>query len=321
MVPVRDGRAHLAESLPALLAQTGEDLLEVLVVDDGSRDGSAELAGELGARVLRSERSSGPAAARNRGAEAARGEVLFFVDADVVVHPDAVDWVARAMAAEDVVAVFGSYDDRPRDPCFASFYMNLRHHHIHQSAAGEAASFWAGCGAVRKNAFRGVGGFDAERFAVPSIEDIALGRRLHEAGGRILLLPDLQGTHLKRWTLWSVIHTDVFRRALPWGRLIVGEGAPGGELNTSPGERLCAMVAWGVVAAALLWWAGVVPFATVVAGLALAALLNRRLLALFARRGGWWFALRALLQHQLYYLYGSLVYGFCLAEHRLRGRS
>ena len=64
MVPVRDGRVYLAESLPALLAQLGEDLLEVLVVDDGSRDASAELAHELGARVLRSERSSGPAADR-----------------------------------------------------------------------------------------------------------------------------------------------------------------------------------------------------------------------------------------------------------------
>jgi glycosyltransferase involved in cell wall biosynthesis len=321
VVPVRDGRAYLAESLPALLAQLGEHLLEVLVVDDGSRDGSAELANELGAQVLRSERSSGPAAARNRGAEAARGEVLFFVDADVVVHPDAVDQVARAMAAGGVVAVFGSYDDRPRDPGFASRYMNLRHHHVHQSAARETASFWAGCGAVRTSAFRQLGGFDAQRFAVPSIEDIALGRRLHEGGGRILLLPDLQGTHLKRWTLWSAIHTDVFRRALPWGRLIVGEGAPGTELNTSPGERLCAVVAWGVAAAALLWAAGVLSFAAVAAALALAALLNRRLLALFARRGGWWFALRGLIQHQLYYLYASAVYVFCLAERRLRRRS
>jgi hypothetical protein len=115
-----------------------------------------------------------------------------------------------------------------------------------------------------------------------------------------------------------VIHTDVFRRALPWGRLIVGEGAPGSELNTSRGERLCALVAWGLVGAALLWAAGVLPFPAAVVSLALAAGLNRRLLALFARRGGWWFALRALLQHQLYYLYASLVYLFCLAERLFR---
>ena len=313
-----DGRAHLAESLPPLLAQVDKGLLEVIVVDDGSRDGSAELARELGARVLRGEHRAGPAAARNRGAEAARGDVLFFVDADVVVHSDAVDRVAEAMDGEDIVAVFGSYDDSPREPGFASRYMNLRHHHVHQAAVGAVATFWAGCGAVRADAFRDLGGFQAERFPLPSIEDIALGKGLHEAGGRILLLGDLQGTHLKRWTLWSVIHTDIFRRALPWGRLIVGEGAPGNELNSSYRERICAVVAWAIVATALLGATGSLPLVVVTACVALAVLLNLRLLLLFLRRGGWWFAVRAFFQHQLYYLYGSLVYVFCWIEHRLR---
>src|SRR5207244_833451 len=78
----------------------------------------------------------------------------------------------------------------------------------------DASTFWAGCGAIRRSVFEEIGGFQAERFRRPSIEDIDLGYRLCGAGHRIRLDPGLQGTHLKRWTLGSIVRPDVACRAL-----------------------------------------------------------------------------------------------------------
>ena len=104
---------------------------------------------------------------------------------------------ARFRGGPTLTAVFGSYDDAPAEPGVVSQFRNLLHHHVHQQGAGEATTFWAGLGAVRADAFRAAGGFDAERYPLPSVEDIDLGTRLSRNGGRILLDPLIQGTHLK----------------------------------------------------------------------------------------------------------------------------
>src|SRR5215831_12371129 len=110
IVPVYNGRATLGSCLAALEASRAGPA-EVIVVDDASTDGSGSLAAAMGARVIRLEANSGPAAARNRGAAQATGDVLFFVDADVAVAPGAVDRVRSALhGRRDLAALFGSYD-------------------------------------------------------------------------------------------------------------------------------------------------------------------------------------------------------------------
>src|SRR5262249_5000753 len=100
------------------------------------------------------EDGGGPADARNRGASLARGDVLVFVDADVVVHPDAFARIRADFDRDpDLGALFGSYDDRPAAPGVVSAFRNLLHHHVHQQGAGRATTFWAGLGAVRREAF------------------------------------------------------------------------------------------------------------------------------------------------------------------------
>ncbi len=129
-------------------------------------------------------------------------------------------------------------------------FRNLLHHTIHQRSAGDVRSFWAGLGAVRRTVFDDVGGFDADRYPHPSIEDIELGARLAEKG-RIILDPDLRGTHLKRWTLSSMIQTDFSRRGVPWVALLVEQRAVPATLNLGGRERGSAMaavaVAYGLV--------------------------------------------------------------------------
>src|SRR5262249_50067799 len=159
---------------------------EIVVVDDASTDDSSTVASRLGARVFRLPANAGPAAARNHGARHASGDILFFVDADVVVGPDAIARVGAALGRHPATAaVFGSYDATPVDSGIVSRYKNLLHHYVHQSGAAEASTFWAGCGAIRRAAFEEVGGFDEARYRRPSIEDIELGYRLRRAGHRI----------------------------------------------------------------------------------------------------------------------------------------
>jgi hypothetical protein len=315
VIPAWNAARTLGAALDAAIDGAGGE--HVLLVDDASEDGSVEVARARGVRVLRLERRAGPAAARNAGVEAVAGDVVLFLDADCVAHPDAVERVRAAFAADPaLVALSGSYDDAPPAPGFFSQYMNLRHHATHQLARADASTFWAGCGAVRRSAFLAAGGFDAKRYPTPQIEDIELGARLRHRGGRLRLDPGLQVTHLKSWTLAGVLRTDLLQRALPWSELILESGEMPGDLNLRPSQRVAAALAGpvlvlvpagaigGVAAAAGRLDSGV---ASAIAGGALAAIAasvaaNRDLLALFARRRGLAFAAAAWLFHQVHLL-------------------
>src|SRR5271163_2803891 len=171
IIPVYNARTYLRQCL-ASLAASNEAALECIVVDDGSTDDSADVAREFGVQVLSTGGRKGPAFARNMGARAARGRILFFVDADVCVQPDTLSRIgAEFVMNPDVDAVMGSYDGWPSAKNFMSQYRNLMHHYVHQQSRREAVTFWAGCGAMRREVFLEFGGFD-EAYQSPAIEDI-----------------------------------------------------------------------------------------------------------------------------------------------------
>ena len=321
VMPCYNGIGYIERSLPPLLALLARgEVLEVIVADDGSTDGSAEWAAEHGATVLRVGDRDGPGSARNAASAQARGEIVWFVDADVVVHEDAIVPLRGAFEEPDVVAVFGSYDDEPPYEAFASQYMNLRHHYVHHAHGGEASTFWSGCGAVRRDAFLAVGGFDAERYDRPSIEDIELGYRLRGAGGRIMMDPAMQGTHLKEWSLWGVVHTDIVCRALPWSRLLLETPEAPMALNAGPKEQAKAVLAglWllsGVAALVSSWpWAVFLGLSVVVAA------AHGDLFDLFRKRRGWLFAIAALGFHQFHLLYSGAAFVWAWVRYQLEGR-
>ncbi len=248
IVPAYNSSRELRECLSAL-SRSVPPPLEIIVVDDASTDDTSSVATEHGAIVLRLARNAGPAAARNAGGRAAQGDIVLFVDSDVVVAPEAIRRVVKAFEDDPApAAVFGSYDRRPRAPGLVSQYRNLLHHYTHQIGNPEAGTFWSGCGAIRRSVFVGVGGFDAARFPRPSIEDIELGNRLRIAGHRIRLDREIHGTHLKRWGLLSVIQTDVACRAVPWARLILTDRRVPDDLNVKWDQRVSvALVGLAVV--------------------------------------------------------------------------
>jgi glycosyltransferase involved in cell wall biosynthesis len=318
VVPAFNAALHLNRCLEAVFANNG--IRECIVVDDGSTDDSASIARQFGARVLHlSHGPFGPAYARNRGAEAALGAIIFFVDADVVLGAGASERVLTVFREHaNLAAVFGSYDAHPAASGMISQYRNLLHHFVHQNGNTEASTFWAGCGAIRHRVFMRIGGFDEKRFSRPSIEDIELGYRLRSAGYRILLDKQLQGTHLKRWSFLSLIRTDIICRAVPWSRLIHETTKVPQELNLVPAQKAsvalmgsaCVFVALGLV------WQGL--FALSALALSGVIFLNRRLYAFFWRERGISFAISCIPLHLFYNLYSGLSYFYVSAEFQIK---
>jgi GT2 family glycosyltransferase len=317
IVPVYNNPVDLRQCLTALTASAGPDA-EIIVVDDASTDGTSALVAQMGVCVLQLAKNSGPAAARNYGAQHAQGDILFFVDADVVVAPDAVRRVTEVFAEHsELAAVFGSYDARPRAPGLVSRYRNLLHHFVHQHGHPEASTFWAGCGAIRRTVFQAIGGFDANRFP-RAIEDIELGYRLRRAGHRIFLDKALQGTHLKRWTLRSVILTDIRHRAIPWSRLILESKEAPDDLNLNRGQRLSVAL---VGLAGLCLLLSVLRLELLIVGavtLLGVIALNRQLFAFLFRQHGLLFATLCIPLHLLYYFYSGLSYALVWMDFRLK---
>jgi hypothetical protein len=320
VIPARDAAPSLPRCLEAVM-RSARGQAEVIVVDDGSHDGTGEVARPYGATVIRQPRATGPAAARNAGAARASADVVLFVDADIVLAEDAIPRVVEAFRADaGLAAVFGSYDDTPGARTFVSDYRNLLHHFVHQTAEEESGSFWAGCGAIRRRVFVALGGFD-ERYRRPSIEDIELGSRLARGGHRVRLDRRLQGTHLKRWTLASVLLVDVRDRAYPWARLILQGGGIPADLNLRHAHRASAVLVWVTVALGIGWLLAAAPVRRMLLLWMLAAgagllVLNRAFYRFLADRRGVLFAARAVPLHLLYYAYASATFAWCWVHRR-----
>lgn len=326
IVPAHNAAHLLPQSLGALVASDfPRERFELILADDGSTDDTARVAGRYADTIVRLPgRPHGPAYARNRAFEVSRGDVIIFIDADVVVHPDTVRrFVEYFEQHADVGAVFGSYDDRPPAPGMMSQYRNLLHHYTHQRNAGEADTFWAGAGAIRRHVFAEAGMYDEWHYGRPQIEDIELGGRIRGLGSRIMLVPEIQVTHLKQWTFWGVVRTDLTDRGIPWARLLAHRGAvmSSKTLNVRTVEKLYTVFVWMSVITLLttVWHRSTTLYALAAVALSAVLLGNLPLWRFFARVRGVWFALRVVPVHLLYYLMNGVSFAGGLLLQQLVG--
>lgn len=306
VIPVHNGGPDFERCLRRL-RDSDQLEFELIVVDDGSTDDSAAQALAYGATVVSHATALGPAAARNLGAQAAAAPLIFFLDADVAVHPQTLSRAVSRFAADpDLTALFGSYDDAPTAPGLVSQFRNLLHHYVHQQGefaadARPARTFWTGCGAIRREVFLALGGFDPRLYRRPAIEDIEFGYRLTRAGCRVILARDVQATHLKQWTLAGLIRTDIFQRGVPWMLLMKRSGIVETDLNVKNDQKACVAAAGLMTLAALASLRRPELLGVVAACLAAIVVVNRSFYTFLARRRGWTFAASSVALHYLYY--------------------
>lgn len=192
VVPVHDG----AETLPACLAAL-RDLpadVDLVVVDDASTDGSGALARGFGVRVLTRPARGGASAARNSGVAATDADILVFVDADVVLRPDAVArLLARLEADPELLGVNGILALDLGTPGLVTAFTNTSIHYQHLRHGAYVASAFTSLCALRRSALTQMGGWDerSSRFA----DDV--GSRWRLPPRSVALELGAQGEHLK----------------------------------------------------------------------------------------------------------------------------
>lgn len=302
IIPVFNGEATLSVCLEAIFESKGVQA-EVIVVDDCSTDGSRQVASRFPVKLIALEKHVGGGVARNRGAKVATAPILAFTDADVQIAPDTLQGLQEELRRRpELSAVFGAYSAACPAQGFLSRYKNLHHHYIHLTSRRDATTFWTGCGAVRAEAFWAVGGFQKDT----PIYDIDFGYRLVAAARRIALVPEIEVKHHKHYSLWSLLHSDIFQRAIPWTELMWRHRLFMNDLNTRYSHRVSTFVlalslVWVFVAESLVL--GILGLS---AGLLGAAMMNWGWAVFCYRHGGWAFALKAMAMEWLYFLYCGL---------------
>ena len=247
VIPSYNSAAALKLCLTALV-RSRDHLREIIVVDDESEDNTKEVAAAFPVELLSTGRRRGPAFARNLGAKAASGDILLFLDSDVCVHDTTIPAICGSFDADpELDALIGSYDDNPQAPDFISQYRNLMHSWVHHQAKRTASTFWSGCGAIRRSLFLRHNGF-TEQYGRPAVEDIELGYRLVRSGRKIILDRQLEVQHLKCWTFWSLVRTDVQDRAIPWTELILRDRLMPNDLNLQMRQRFSVALVFALIA-------------------------------------------------------------------------
>lgn len=244
IIPVHNGSETLGALLDSLENSSFTDF-EVICVDDCSSDDSSRIAGEAGAGVIKLESRSGPAAARNRGAAAASGNILLFLDSDVEVDHRMIEEIARTFRIHpEIAAAVGVYSKEPASKGFWPAYKAVQSYYFRECFKDEHITwFWGSMGAVRKEIFESIGGFN-ESYRNPGLEDVELGRRLAEKG-KILLARNAVVSHHFAST-FKKNFMDHFSRALQYADIFFNDKKFDNYLST-PFHALSKMSGAGFV--------------------------------------------------------------------------
>lgn len=300
VIPNYNGAATIEHCLEAAFASHYANF-EVIVVDDGSADDSLERIQRFPCRVVQMPRHAGAGAARNAGARASRGEVLFFTDADCLLQPDALAQAVAALGGAADVAVGGTYTPVPSLPRFFDRFQSAFIHYFETKQAPTADYLATHALALGAATFRRHAGFAED--ALPILEDVEFSHRLRRGGCELIMNAALQVRHVFDYSLAKSLR-NAFRKARYWTCYSLGAGDLLADSGTASHELKLDVGAWCLSAALLVTgWAIAAP-AWIVAAAAVQATnayANRGLLDAFRRAHGARFTLASALYYFLIY--------------------
>ena len=188
IIPTFNGASRIGRCLDALVEQHDRANAEILVVDDGSADGTAKVVRRYPGVRLISEANAGPASARNRGAREARGEILLFTDDDCVPTPNWLKAMLEPFADPEVVGVKGIY--RTKQQRLIARFVQIEYEDRYRLMARlERIDFVdTYSAAFRRRSFLQMGGYDTG-FPVACAEDAELSYRMSREGWKMQFAP------------------------------------------------------------------------------------------------------------------------------------
>ena len=218
VIPVYNGEPVLGETLDAARRCLPAPH-EIIVVDDGSTDGTKDVAAAYDVTLVELDGPLGPATARTRGAEVASAEIVVFTDADVIVPEDLFTRLKQDFEETDAAVVQGIFSRVCPFVNFCSHYKNLYNRFVLRSLPDWIDTTFTSLTAVRRDVFLACGGFDCD-IRDASVEDRTLGRNVIRAGGRIFLDREIEVIHNKRLTLRDFVRNQ-FRRSRDLAKLLL----------------------------------------------------------------------------------------------------
>jgi glycosyltransferase involved in cell wall biosynthesis len=213
IIPAYNAARTLSQTLTALCAAQPLPL-EIIVVNDGSTDDTAQIAKSFGVRVLSLEKNIGAAAAKNRGADNAHGDILLFTDADIVPRQDIVANVLEVFQARGCDGMVGLLDENIPAKNWASQFKNLwmNFTYVRLENLPRIGLFYTSIAAMKRATFLELGGFDEHYRGASIAEDTEFGQRAWGQQVPIVLAPNVRVVHLKAYSVVEVLSED-FKRA------------------------------------------------------------------------------------------------------------
>ena len=217
IIPVKNGGQTIDACMRAIRRSYYKNV-EIIVVDDHSTDDTPGIARRHECTVLQLVDGNGANRARNYGAQHARGEILIFLDADIMVRRDTVLFAVERLEEEGLDAVVGLYSARHRNENFVSQYKNLWVRYSYLKSPAVIDWLFGAISAIKRTAFEKIGGFDVGLINTQGTEDIELGKRFAQARMNVVLDSDIEVEHLKYYTLRSFIRNE-FTRSVGFAEL------------------------------------------------------------------------------------------------------
>lgn len=209
VIPVKNASKTISYCLDAIYLDKNVDL-EVIVVDDGCTDDTMDIVSKYKCTSLKNNVHAGVSGARNTGASASKGDVLIFIDADVVIPKNISSKISATIQCTNAAAVVGMLSENIRFDNFASQYKNLWMNYTFNKLPNNISLIFSSVAGIKRDIFLRYGGFDIN-YKSPNVEDNELGIRLSDAGHNIILDKTLQVEHLKKYTLYTLLKTHYFR--------------------------------------------------------------------------------------------------------------